>query len=282
MTVLMPLLALFIVGSAWGLSDAGTDLPMLIEAPTASLLDGAYLVLYVASVFTLLSATIGAVLVSFDSISHGRGSGELEVLLAQPIPRREVANGLILGHWAAITLPTLLLTMLAIIVTARRTGGWPPLWTIALLLIATSLLLLWYVLIQILASAMRGTLVRRSRSVSGLGSSSPCCGCSSPPLPLDWRVSRWAMPQVSNLASSLEGSTSFPPTACSIISLRSHWMSNGASARWAHGVPHCSGPSFRPSSSIVASAASPLRLARTLMHGRSERRPCAGRFRCSS
>lgn len=153
MTVLMPLLALFIVGSAWGLSDAGTDLPMLIEAPTASLLDGAYLVLYVASVFTLLSATIGAVLVSFDSISHGRGSGELEVLLAQPIPRREVANGLILGHWAAITLPTLLLTMLAIIVTARRTGGWPPLWTIALLLIATSLLLLWYVLIQILASS---------------------------------------------------------------------------------------------------------------------------------
>ena len=43
--------------------------------------------------------------------------------------------------------------MLAIIVTARRTGGWPPLWTIALLLIATSLLLLWYVLIQILASS---------------------------------------------------------------------------------------------------------------------------------
>ena len=152
MTVLMPLLALFIVGSAWGLSDAGTDLPMLIEAPTASLLDGAYLVLYVASGvhIALRDHRSGARIVRFDqprSREWGIGGAPRSTN-----PSKEVANGLILGHWAAITLPTLLLTMLAIIVTARRTGGWPPLWTIALLLIATSLLLLWYVLIQILAS----------------------------------------------------------------------------------------------------------------------------------
>ena len=66
MMVIWPLLTIFILFASWGLSDPNLNLPASI------VVDSAYDVMYVASAFILLSATMGAVLISFDGISRDR------------------------------------------------------------------------------------------------------------------------------------------------------------------------------------------------------------------
>ena len=82
MMVIWPLLTIFILFASWGLSDPKVNLPASI------VVNSAYDVMYVASAFILFSATMGAVLISFDGISRDRLSGVLEVKLSQPIKLR--------------------------------------------------------------------------------------------------------------------------------------------------------------------------------------------------
>ncbi len=147
MKVLWPLLILFIIGAAWGLSDSNASLPGGIQV------DSAYAVLYVSSAFILLSATLGAVFISFDGISRDRISGVLEIKLSQPISRNSLGGSLILGHWAAIALPTCLLSIIAIVIIGERMGDYPSIGEVALYIGATMLVLLWYTLIQLIASS---------------------------------------------------------------------------------------------------------------------------------
>ncbi len=147
MKVLWPLLVLFIIGSAWGLSDINANIPGGIE------INSPYAVLYISSAFILLSATLGAVFISFDGISRDRISGVLEIKLSQPISRKSLGGSLILGHWAAIALPTFLLSIIAVIIIGERMGDYPSLSEFSLYIGATMLVLLWYTLIQLIASS---------------------------------------------------------------------------------------------------------------------------------
>ena len=80
---------MFILFASWGLSDPKANLPASI------VVDSAYDVMYVASAFILFSATMGAVLISFDGVSRDRLSGVLEVKLSQPINRSLYARALL-------------------------------------------------------------------------------------------------------------------------------------------------------------------------------------------
>ena len=64
MMVIWPLLAMFILFSSWGLSDPKANLPSSI------VIDSAYDVMFVSTAFIIFSATMGAVLISFDGISQ--------------------------------------------------------------------------------------------------------------------------------------------------------------------------------------------------------------------
>ena len=75
MMVIWPLLAMFILFSSWGLSDPKANIPGNI------VIDSAYDVMYVSTAFIVFSATLGAVLISFDGVSRDRLSGVLEIKL---------------------------------------------------------------------------------------------------------------------------------------------------------------------------------------------------------
>ena len=81
MMVIWPLLAMFILFSSWGLSDPKVNLSFGLT------IDSAYDVMYASTAFIIFSATLGAVLISFDGISRDRISGVLELKLSQPISR---------------------------------------------------------------------------------------------------------------------------------------------------------------------------------------------------
>lgn len=68
MLVIWPLLAMFILFSSWGLSDPKANLPSNI------VIDSAYDVMFASTAFIIFSATMGAVLISFDGISRDRSA----------------------------------------------------------------------------------------------------------------------------------------------------------------------------------------------------------------
>ncbi len=148
MLVLLPLLALFICGAAWGFSDPDADLPSNIGA------DSPADVLYLTSLFVLFSATLGVVLVGFDAISRPRLTGELAIELAQPIRRVDLALSHLLSVWFSVYLPTALLSGAAILLIHSQMGVWPTVRVVLLWFAATGLLLLWYASLQLLASMM--------------------------------------------------------------------------------------------------------------------------------
>jgi len=147
MWVIWPILALVIIGSAWGLADPRAQVTEGLS------IDDGYDVMYVSSVFILLSATLGCVLNSFDGIARDRMSGVLEIHLSQPIPRSALARASLAGHWAAIAIPTLLLVLVSVFIIRYRLGEWVGIADILVHLIATSLVLYWYTVIQLLASS---------------------------------------------------------------------------------------------------------------------------------
>ncbi len=148
MLILAPLLTLFILGSCWGLSDPDAILPSTITADTP------YEVLFLASLFILLSATLGVVLFGFDGISRARLSGTLAIELSQPIERKELALSMLISTWLAVALPTIILSMIGIVLIRLQMGEWTSFADAGLFLGATALLLFWYAVIQMYASSL--------------------------------------------------------------------------------------------------------------------------------
>ncbi len=147
MMVIWPLLAMFILFSSWGLSDPKANLPSSI------VIDSAYDVMFVSTAFIIFSATMGAVLISFDGISRDRISGVLEVKLSQPIKRSVFAKALLLGHWGAIFLPVFILNLISLAVIWHRLDDLPSIEELFIYTLGTALLLFWYTAIQLLASS---------------------------------------------------------------------------------------------------------------------------------
>ena len=147
MMVIWPLLAMFILFSSWGLSDPKANIPGNI------VIDSAYDVMYVSTAFIVFSATLGAVLISFDGVSRDRLSGVLEIKLSQPIKRNIFAKALLLGHWAAIFLPVTILNLVSLVIIWYRMDELPTLEELFIHTLGTALILLWYTLIQLLASS---------------------------------------------------------------------------------------------------------------------------------
>ena len=147
MLVIWPLLAMFILFSSWGLSDPEANLPAEL------VIDSAYDVMFASTAFIIFSATMGAVLISFDGISRDRLSGVLEVKLSQPVERSVYARSILIGHWSAIFLPVLFLNLVSLIIIWYRLEDLPSLEELFIHTLATGLLLLWYTSMQLLASS---------------------------------------------------------------------------------------------------------------------------------
>ena len=145
--VALPLLLLAIPGSAWGLSDPNTTLPADIP------LDTPMQMLFVSSLFVLLTATLSAVLYAWDGVSRDRASGVLEVHLGRGMGRRGQATVIAASHLMVTTLPVLLLAMVAVFIIRIRTGAWASLGDSVVFLGSTALVVTWYTSIALLASS---------------------------------------------------------------------------------------------------------------------------------
>jgi ABC-type transport system involved in multi-copper enzyme maturation permease subunit len=147
MLVIWPLLAMFIMFSSWGLSDPKANLPANL------VIDSAYDVMFASTAFIIFSATMGAVLISFDGVSRDRLTGVLEVKLSQPINRSVFARALLIGHWGAIFLPVLVLNFCSLLIIWYRIEDMPSIEELLIHTLGTALLLLWYTSLQLLASS---------------------------------------------------------------------------------------------------------------------------------
>jgi ABC-type transport system involved in multi-copper enzyme maturation permease subunit len=145
--VALPLLALAIPGAAWGLSDPRTALPA--EIP----LDTPMHILFVTSLFVLLTATLTSVLYAWDGISRDRASGVLEVRLGRAMSRRRQTAVLLGAHLTAAVVPVLVLSCIAVMIVQQRTGVWPAFADVAVFLTSTALVVTWYTVIALLASS---------------------------------------------------------------------------------------------------------------------------------
>ncbi|HJN55775.1 MAG TPA: ABC transporter permease subunit, partial [Candidatus Poseidoniales archaeon] len=142
---LIPVLVLFTLGAAWGLSDAN-----VAGIDTSTPMD----ILYLTSALILLAGTLGIVVAGFDCISVPRTNGQLVMELAQPVPRWVLGLGRLIGVWITVALPTMLLCIGAILIVRLRTDGWVEMGDALVFLIATMLLLAWYTAIQLIASSL--------------------------------------------------------------------------------------------------------------------------------
>ena len=148
MVILYPLLILFIPGSVWGFSDPNTSLPGTIS------IEGASTVMFLSSLFVLLSATLGVVLVGFDSISRPRLTGELTIELAQPINRTLLGFSHLFGVWLSVAIPVALLQISSLMIIQHQMGITPSVEDSITWVGITALLLLWYASLQMIASSM--------------------------------------------------------------------------------------------------------------------------------
>ena len=87
--VMLPILALFIPGMAWGFADPNIILPDGHQ-PTSAME-----ILFYASLGIVFGGTIFSVLLCYDTISKERSSGVLEIKLAQPVARSTLADATI-------------------------------------------------------------------------------------------------------------------------------------------------------------------------------------------
>ncbi len=144
--IMLPILLLFLPGMAWGFSDPNIVLPGGHQPDTPME------VLFYASLGVVFGATMCAVLMAFDGVSKDRASGMLEVRLAQPMPRRHQATALILGHAQCILVPVYLLLGVSVFLVRLRLGEWPSAGELAVYVISTGLIVVWYTLFALLAS----------------------------------------------------------------------------------------------------------------------------------
>lgn len=148
MVILYPLLVLFILGSVWGFADPNASLPGSISV------EGASTVMFLSSLFVLLSATLGVVLVGFDSISKPRLTGELTIELAQPISRTLLGINHLFGVWLSVAIPVGVLQFSSLWIIEHQMGIFPSLSDSFTWIGITALLLLWYASLQMIASSM--------------------------------------------------------------------------------------------------------------------------------
>lgn len=147
MLIMLPILVLFLPGMAWGFSDPNIILPGGHQP------DEPMEVLFYASLGVVFGATMCGVLLAFDGVSRDRASGVFELKLAQPMPRTHQALALVLGMWQAILIPVAVLILLSLAIIRWRLGEWASIADITVHLVATSLILLWYVVFALLASS---------------------------------------------------------------------------------------------------------------------------------
>lgn len=152
MMVIWPLFAIIILFSTWGLTDENASISAGYD------IDSAYDVLFLSTAFVIWSCTLGAVLVSFDGISRDRTSGVLEIKLSQPMQRKKFAFSIILGHWGAIFLPFFVLQCISLTIMWFRIDDIPSLGNIFLFFLSSALLLMWWTVIQLLASSWASDL----------------------------------------------------------------------------------------------------------------------------
>ncbi len=148
MWALTPVLLLFIVGMAWGLSDPKTKLTTSIGMETGG--D----VLYILSAFVLLAGSLGIVLVGFDCISGPRSQGTLAIELAQPVSRPTLALAHLAGVWITVALPVFIFSAISCVIVAARMEVGPNLVDVFAFLGASMFMLLWWSSIQLLASSI--------------------------------------------------------------------------------------------------------------------------------
>lgn len=148
MLILTPLLLLFIAGAAWGFADPAADLPADITADTPMH------VLFLTSLFVLLIATLGVALLAHDGISRDLHAGVLAIEFAQPLSRNQLGLVRLLGTWIAVVAPTWLACGLAVLLIAVQMDQWPSFADVATFLVGTALVLLWYAILQLLASSL--------------------------------------------------------------------------------------------------------------------------------
>ncbi|MAH90919.1 MAG: hypothetical protein CMA11_04040, partial [Euryarchaeota archaeon] len=121
--------------------------------PANLVIDSAYDVMFASTAFIIFSATMGAVLISFDGVSRDRLTGVLEIKLSQPINRSVFARALLIGHWGAIFLPVLILNIFSLLIIWYRLEDMPSIEELFIHTLGTALLLLWYTSMQLLASS---------------------------------------------------------------------------------------------------------------------------------
>jgi ABC-type transport system involved in multi-copper enzyme maturation permease subunit len=147
MWIMIPILLLFLPGMAWGFSDPDIILPGGHQP------DEPMEVLFYSSLGVVFGATMAAVLLAFDGVSKDRASGVFELRLAQPMPRAHQAIALLLGMWQAIFIPITLMILFSVGVIRYRLGEWATLSDVGVHILATGLILYWYVAFTMLASS---------------------------------------------------------------------------------------------------------------------------------
>ena len=147
MTIMLPILILFIPGMAWGFSDPDVMLPGGVIPSSATE------VMFYTSLGIVFGATMCAVLLSFDGVSKDRASGVLEIKLSQPMPRYHQSMALVIGHWFAILIPIWILWSFSFVIVNYRMGDWPSIVDGLTSFISVALILLWYVLFSLIASS---------------------------------------------------------------------------------------------------------------------------------
>ena len=148
MLALVALLALFIGGGSWGLSDSDSTVTAQLQ------LDTPYEILFLVSLFVLFSSTLGVVLLGFDGISRKRLTGELAIELSQPIDRTDLARSQLQGLWFAVFIPTFYITLWGVVLIFIQMDAWPTAGELVYFLIPTALVIYWYACIQLLASSI--------------------------------------------------------------------------------------------------------------------------------
>jgi len=148
MCVLFPLLLLFILGAAWGFSDPDAKLPANIQ------INSPFDVLFLTSLFVLFTATLGVVLIGFDSISQKRLTGTLAIEFSQPIPRWHLAISNLIGVWITVALPTVVITIIGIYTINHQMNDWPSFKETMMFIFASCMVIYWYTSLQLLASSL--------------------------------------------------------------------------------------------------------------------------------
>lgn len=146
--VMLPILALFIPGMAWGFADPNIILPDGHQ-PTSAME-----ILFYASLGIVFGGTIFSVLLCYDTISKERSSGVLEIKLAQPVARSTLADATIIGSSLAVLTPILILQILSILVVWYRTGDLLGLGDSLTYLSATIMFLTTYTIFSLWVSSM--------------------------------------------------------------------------------------------------------------------------------